>query len=167
MQLLQIPTNVGLLTALLTSFHHHTSKPVLGLIYMEVVISCVTAFQIYSMVIYDNLEHAFVNRSNKKCSKFTSIGIRILFGCLTFFISVAFPFLPSLATVIGGIGLPLTFGYPCLMWLAIKRPQTKSVWWCLNIGLGCLGIGLSLLVVVSAVWNLATRGLDANFFHPR
>ncbi|KAI3499270.1 hypothetical protein L1887_35065 [Cichorium endivia] len=162
----KIPANGGLLTALSTTLHHRTSKPVLGLIYVQVVISCVAAFQIYSMVVYDNLERAYASRKNQECSKLTRIGIRIFFGGLTFFISVAFPFLQTLALLIGGIALHLTFGYPCLMWIAIKRPPVKSVSWCLNLGLGCLGVGLSVLVFVGAVWNLACRGLDANFFHP-
>lgn len=164
----KIPANGGMLTALSTTLHHHhVSKPMLGLIYVQVVISCVTAFQIYSIVVYDNLEYAYASRTSQKCPKLTRVGIKIFFGGLTFFISVAFPFLPSLAMVIGGIALPLTLGYPCLMWIAIKRPPPKSGRWWLNLGLGCLGIGLSVMVVVAAVWNLACIGLDANFFHPR
>ncbi|XP_024989118.1 lysine histidine transporter-like 8 [Cynara cardunculus var. scolymus] len=163
----KIPATGGMLTALSTTLHHHVSKPVLGLVYVQVVISCVTAFQIYSMVVYDNLERAYASRTSRKCPKLARVGIKIFFGGLTFFISVAFPFLPSLAMVIGGIALPLTLGYPCVMWIAIKRPPPKSGSWWLNLGLGCLGIGLSLVVVGGAVWNLACTGLDANFFHPR
>lgn len=163
---MQIPANGGILTALSTTLHHHSSKPVLGVIYVQVVISCVAAFQIYSMVVYDNLERVYASRRGRECSKLSRIGIRILFGGLTFFISVAFPFLQTLALIIGGIALHLTFGYPCLMWIAIKRPAVKSVRWWFNLGLGFLGVVLSLLVLVGAVWNLACRGLDANFFHP-
>nr|GEV64958.1 lysine histidine transporter-like 8 [Tanacetum cinerariifolium] len=121
---------------------------------------------IYSMVIFDNLERVYSSRTSNKCSKLSRIGIRIFFGGLTSFISVAFPFLPSL-TFLGGIALPLTYGYPCFMWIAIKKPPKKSGSWWLNLGLGCSCIGLSLLVVVGSVWNLVTTGLDANFFHPR
>ncbi|XP_071691400.1 lysine histidine transporter-like 8 [Rutidosis leptorrhynchoides] len=162
----KFPSTGGMLVALTTSLHHNSSKPVLGLIYMQVILSCVSAFQIYSMVIYDNLEHAYINKTGKKCPKIIAIGLRILFGGVTYFVSVAVPFLPTLGIIIGGIALPLTFGYPCLMWLAIKKPPTNSVRFWLNLGLGCLGIGLSVLVVVGGVWNLVCRGLDANFFHP-
>ncbi|KAI3718240.1 hypothetical protein L6452_19102 [Arctium lappa] len=141
----KIPRNGGMLTALSSSLHRHESKPVLGLIYVQVVVSCVTAFQIYSMVVYDNLERAYASRTSQECTKLTRIGIRIVFGGLTFFISVAFPFLPSLAMLIGGIALCLTFGYPSLMWIAIKKPSTKSGRWWVNLGLGCLGIGLCCL----------------------
>nr|XP_043623083.1 lysine histidine transporter-like 8 [Erigeron canadensis] len=163
----KFPTSGGMIMALSKSLLHKTSKPVLGLIYLQVCLSCLTAFQIYSMVIYDNMEHTYADIKKKKCPKLAKMGFRIFFGCVTFFISMAFPFLPSLAGIIGGIALPLTFGYPCLMWLAIKRPPRKSLRLWLNLGLGCLGIGLSVVVIVGAVWNLACRGLDANFFHPR
>ncbi|KAK9070850.1 hypothetical protein SSX86_009418 [Deinandra increscens subsp. villosa] len=163
----KLPTNGGVLAAISTTLNYHTSKPVLGLIYMQIIISCVTAFQIYSMVVYDNLERAYISKARHECPKLVRMGIRIFFGGLTFFISVVFPFLPSLALIIGGVSLHLTFGYPCLMWIAIKRPPMKSVMWWLNLGLGCLGTALSVLVVVGGVWNLVCRGLDANFFHPR
>ncbi|KAM0025800.1 putative amino acid transporter, transmembrane domain-containing protein [Helianthus debilis subsp. tardiflorus] len=163
----KLPINGGVLMAISTTLNYHMSKPLLGLIYMQIIISCVTAFQIYSMVVYDNLERVYASRAKHECPKLVRMGIRIFFGGLTFFISVAFPFLPSLALIIGGISLHLTFGYPCLMWIAIKRPPMKSAKWWLNLALGCLGTALSVLVVLGAVWNLVCRGLDANFFHPR
>ncbi|XP_071691402.1 lysine histidine transporter-like 8 [Rutidosis leptorrhynchoides] len=163
----KIPVTTGMLIALSKTLHHQTSKPLLGLIYAQVIISCITAFQIYSMVVFDNLERAYAKIKHQECPNLIRKGIRILYGGFTFFISVAFPFLPSLALLIGGIALHLTFGYPCLMWIAIKKPPTKSLRWWVNIVLGCLGTGLSLLVIVGAVWNLVCRGLDANFFHPR
>ncbi|XP_023751275.1 lysine histidine transporter-like 8 [Lactuca sativa] len=162
----KIPVNGGMLTAISTNIHHNASKPVLGMIYVQVVLSCVSAFQIYSMVIYDNLEHAYVSRTSHECPKLVRMGIRIFFGGMTFFISVVFPFLPSLALLVGGFALHLTFGYPCLMWIVMKRQPTSIRWW-FTLGLGCLGLGLSVLVIVSGVWNLVCRGLDANFFHPR
>ncbi|KAJ0444648.1 putative amino acid transporter, transmembrane domain-containing protein [Helianthus annuus] len=163
----KIPINGGVLTAISTTLNYHMSTPLLGIIYMQIILSCVTAFQIYSMVFYDNLERLYTSRAKHECPKLIRMGIRIFFGGLTFLVSVAFPFLPSLALIIGGISLHLTFGYPCLMWIAIKRPPMKSAKWWLNFALGSLGTALSLLVVVGAVWNLVCRGLDANFFHPR
>ncbi|PWA69016.1 Amino acid transporter, transmembrane [Artemisia annua] len=130
----KFPSNGGLLTALSTTLHNRMSKALLGLIYVQVIISCLAAFQIYSMVVYDNLERAYVSKTNHECSKFTRMAIRIIFGGLAFFISVAFPFLQSLSLLIGGIALHLTFGYPSLMWIAIKRPPKKSVRWWLNPG---------------------------------
>jgi hypothetical protein len=138
------------------------------IIFLLVLINCLSSFQIYAMPVFDNLEFRYTCMKNKRCSWWVRTGFRLFFGGLAFFIAVAFPFLPSLAALIRGIALPLTLAYPCFMWISIKKPHQKGhgVMWCLNLGLGCLGMVLSVLLVVAAVWNLATKGLHANFFHP-
>ncbi|KAF5786213.1 putative amino acid transporter, transmembrane domain-containing protein [Helianthus annuus] len=118
----KLPINGGVLIAISTTLNYHMPKPLLGLIYMQIIISCVTAFQMYSMVVYDNLERVYASRAKHECTKLVRMGIRIFFGGLTFFISVAFPFLPSLALIIGGISLHLTFGYPCDTTRTASRP---------------------------------------------
>ncbi|KAJ6927510.1 lysine histidine transporter-like 8 [Populus alba x Populus x berolinensis] len=164
----KIPSNGGMLTAFMQFHGHDTSKFAKGLVYLLVVINCLSSFQIYAMPVFDNLEFRYTCMKNKRCSWWVRTGFRLFFGALAFFIAVAFPFLPSLAALIGGIALPLTLAYPCFMWISIKKPRQKGhgVMWCLNLGLGCLGMVLSVLLVVAAVWNLATKGLHANFFHP-
>ncbi|KAL3597557.1 hypothetical protein D5086_009194 [Populus alba] len=164
----RIPSNGGMLTAFMQFHGHDTSKFAKGLVYLLVVINCLSSFQIYAMPVFDNLEFRYTCMKNKRCSWWVRTGFRLFFGALAFFIAVAFPFLPSLAALIGGIALPLTLAYPCFMWISIKKPRQKGhgVMWCLNLGLGCLGMVLSFLLVVAAVWNLATKGLHANFFHP-
>lgn len=157
-----------MLTAFMQFHGHDTSRFAKGLVYLLVVINCLSSFQIYAMPVFDNLEFRYTCMKNKRCSWWVRTGFRLFFGGLAFFIAVAFPFLPSLAALIGGIALPLTLAYPCFMWISIKKPHQKGhgVMWCLNLGLGCLGMVLSVLLVVAAVWNLATKGLHANFFHP-
>ncbi|KAK2989655.1 hypothetical protein RJ640_026891, partial [Escallonia rubra] len=156
----------GMFSALL-KFHGNTmSKFVVGLIYLLVVLNCLSTFQIYAMPVFDNLERGYTNKKNKRCSRWLRSGFRVLFGGLVYFVSVALPFLGSLAALIGGIALPLTFSYPCFMWIAMKKPQRSSAMWFLNLGLGCLGILLSVLTVAAAVWNLVSKGLNANFFKP-
>ncbi|KAH7844458.1 hypothetical protein Vadar_028224 [Vaccinium darrowii] len=118
------------------------------------------------MPVFDNLEFIYVNKKNKECPRWLRLGFRFFFGGLTYFIAVALPFFASLAALFGGIMLPLTCAYPCFMWIAIKKPQPNSAMWWSNLCLGCLGIGLSVLLVVAAVWNLVINGLDANFFNP-
>ncbi|CAK7329405.1 unnamed protein product [Dovyalis caffra] len=150
-------------------FHgRDTSKFVKGLIYLLVVINCLCSFQIYAMPVFDNLEFKYTSKKNKRCPWWIRTGFRLFFGGLAFFIAVTFPFLPSLAALLGGITLPLTLAYPCFMWISIKKPHQNGhvVMWCLNLGLGCLGMVLSVLLVVAAVRNLATNGLHANFFKP-
>lgn len=143
-----------------------TSKAIKCLIYLLLVASCLSSFQIYAMPSFDNLELRYTSIKKKRCEWWIRTGFRLFFGGLTFFIAVALPFLPSLALVFGGLGLPLTFAYPCFMWISIKKPKRGNLSWCLNIGLGCVGIVFSVLLVVAAVWDLTTNGVHANFFRP-
>ena len=139
----------------------------IGLIYLWLIISCLSSYQIYAMPAFDNLEFIYSTSKNRRCPGWVRTGLRLFFGGLTFFIAVAFPFLGSLAPLIGGMAsVPLTFAYPCFMWISIKRPRTNGAMWSLNLGLGCFGIVLSILLIVSAAWNLADKGLNANFFRP-
>ncbi|CAI0407855.1 unnamed protein product [Linum tenue] len=78
------------------------------------------------MPVFDNLELRFVSLKNKPCSRLVRVCLRLFFGGLTFFIAVAFPFLPSLALVIGAVALPVTLAYPCLMWISMKKKQNKE-----------------------------------------
>lgn len=151
----------------ISQFHaHDISKVVLGLICILVIVHCLSSFQIYGMVIFDKLESNYTSRKNKPCARWLRTALRVFFGGVTFFAAVTFPFLGSLAPLIGGVTLPLTYAYPCLMWIAIKKPQPKGVMWCVNMGLGFLGLVLSLLLVIAAAWNLGNKGLHANFFKP-
>ncbi|CAI0407856.1 unnamed protein product [Linum tenue] len=120
------------------------------------------------MPVFDNLELRFVSLKNKPCSRLVRVCLRLFFGGLTFFIAVAFPFLPSLALVIGAVALPVTLAYPCLMWISMKKKQDceSGAVWSLNLLLGSLGMALCVLLVVAAVWSLANNGLHANFFKP-
>ncbi|KAI8024989.1 Lysine histidine transporter-like 8 [Camellia lanceoleosa] len=161
-----IPADGGMLITF-SKFHgQSTSKFVVGLIYLLVLINCLCSFQIYAMLVFDNLEFRYTIKQKRRCPRLLRFGIRVFFGGLTYFIAMTFPFLPSLAALIGGITLPLTYAYPCFMWIAIKKPRPKSAMWWSNLCLGCLGIVLSVLLIIAAVWNIVIRGIDANFFRP-
>ncbi|KAL2537879.1 Lysine histidine transporter-like 7 [Forsythia ovata] len=163
----KIPFNGGILSALIMFHINNTSKYVLGTMCLTLVIHYICAFQIYAMVVFDNLERLYVSKKNEPCPRWIRSAIRVFFGGLTYFISVAFPFLGSLGLLIGAIVLPLTLSYPCFMWIAIKKPRTMSPMWCLNVGLGSLGALLSVVLVVSSLSSLIATGLDANFFKPK
>lgn len=150
------------------TFHgNSTPKSVKALIYLLVIINYISVFQVYAMVVFDNFERIYVTKKNKKCPRWVRSGIRVLVGGFMYFVSVAVPFLGSLSPIIGGMTtLPLTFVYPCFMWIAIKKPRRSSAMWWINLGLGCLGIVLSVLVVVAGIRTLVVQGLKANFFNP-
>ncbi|CAI9774687.1 unnamed protein product [Fraxinus pennsylvanica] len=147
-------------------YWNNTSKYIVGTIYMIAMINCLCAFQIYAMPVFDNLERLYTSTKNKPCPGWLRSGIRILFGGLTYCIAMAFPFLASLGAFMGAIALPLSLAYPCFMWVAMKKPCRYSKMWCLNIGLGCSGMVLSVLLVAASLRSLVANGLDANFFNP-
>ncbi|CAI0434980.1 unnamed protein product [Linum tenue] len=118
------------------------------------------------MPTFDNLELRYTSKMNKPCPQWLRSALRLLFGCLTCFIAVALPFLPSLAGLIGGIALPLTLAYPCFMWIVMKKPGRYSRSWCLNWILGVSGMVLSVLVVTAAIWIIVTKGIGVHFFKP-
>lgn len=142
------------------------SKSMMCLIYILIVINSLSTFQAYAMVVFDNLESKYTANRKQKCPRWLRALFRFLFGCLVYFVAVAFPFLGSLAPLIGGLTMPLTFAYPCFMWLSIKKPQRCGTLWLVNVALGFLGLVLCVLLVVAALWNLADKGLEANFFNP-
>ncbi|KAB2636348.1 lysine histidine transporter-like 8 [Pyrus ussuriensis x Pyrus communis] len=164
----KVPTSYRGVLILVSQFHGHknTSNFVLGSFCMLVVIHCLSTFQIYGMVAFDSLESKYTIRKNKPCPRWLRVALRIFSGGVEFFIAVALPFLGSLAPLIGGLTLPLAYAYPCFMWISIKKPKQKGAVWWINIGLGCLGLALSVILVVAAAWNLADKGLNANFFKP-
>ncbi|KAH6782790.1 Transmembrane amino acid transporter family protein [Perilla frutescens var. frutescens] len=161
-----IPINGGMLSALDEYHREDTPRMILGLASLFVVINCLTSFQIYAMPVFDNLEFRYTSNKNRPCPWWLRTGIRVFFGCLAFFISVALPFLKNLAGLIGGIALPVTLAYPCLMWIRIKKPHRYSAMWWLNCSLGSLGMILSILLVFGAIWTIATQGIAIHFFKP-
>ncbi|WJX51105.1 hypothetical protein P8452_37331 [Trifolium repens] len=162
----QIPDQ-GLLTAFPKFHKQQVTKFLMGAIYVLVTLHCLSSYQVYAMHVFDNLELRYTISKNKKCPQWLRTCFRLVFGGITFFIAVMFPFLPSLVALLGGITLvPITYAYPCFMWLAIKKPRTKGAMWCFNLVLGCLGMLLSVLLVAAAIRTLADKGLHANFFKP-
>ncbi|XLR13787.1 hypothetical protein S83_041725 [Arachis hypogaea] len=119
------------------------------------------------MPFFDNIEFKITARKKNKCPRWVRTCIRLFFGGLTFFVAVAFPFLPSLSLLLGGIAfVPVSYAYPCFMWVAIKKPRTRSFAWCFNVVLGCLGMLIAALLIASALKTLIDKRLNANFFKP-
>ncbi|KAM3743598.1 hypothetical protein ACB098_07G158300 [Castanea mollissima] len=156
----------GLLTAFSQIHGPNTSKLIMTSIYLLVLVNCLCTFQVYAMVVFDNLEVRYTSKKNQPCPRWVRTSLRIFYGGLAFFLSVTFPFLGSLAPLVGGATLPLTFAYPCFMWIAMRKPRPNGLVWFINTGLGCFGIVLTVLIVIAAAWTLAFKGLKANFYEP-
>ncbi|XP_054787704.1 lysine histidine transporter-like 8 [Prosopis cineraria] len=163
----QIPEG-GMVSAFSKVHGHQVTKFTMGLLlYLPITIHCLSSFQVYAMPVFDSLEMGYIKAKKKRCSRLVRGCMRVMFGALTLFIAVTFPFLPKLAALLGGMTLvPVTYAYPCFMWVAIKKPPKGASQWCFNVALGCLGLLLSLLLAASSIWTLARYGFHANFFNP-
>ncbi|OEL13889.1 Lysine histidine transporter-like 8 [Dichanthelium oligosanthes] len=156
----------GMLAALYAFHSHDTPRGLLATTCLLVVLNCLSSFQIYSMPVFDSFEAYYTGRTNRPCSPWVRSGFRIFYGFLSLFISVALPFLSSLAGLLGGLTLPVTFAYPCFMWIRVKKPERFSFSWYLNWGLGLLGTAFSLAFLLGGVWSIVSNGMKLKFFKP-
>ncbi|MED6144871.1 Lysine histidine transporter-like 8 [Stylosanthes scabra] len=161
----QMPSG-GILTALYGFHSHDISRGLLALTFLLVVFNCLSSFQIYSMPAFDSFEAGYTSRTNRPCSIWVRSGFRVFYGFVSFFIGVALPFLSSLAGMLGGLTLPVTFAYPCFMWVLIKQPTKYSFNWYFNWILGWLGVGFSLAFSIGGIWSMVNDGLKLKFFKP-
>jgi len=162
---LQMPPG-GILTALYAFHSHDISRGILALAFLLVVFNCLSSFQIYSMPAFDSFEAGYTSRTNRPCSIWVRSGFRVFYGFVSFFIGVALPFLSSLAGLLGGLTLPVTFAYPCFMWVLIKQPPKYSFNWYFNWILGWLGVAFSLAFSIGGIWSIVNDGLKLKFFKP-
>ncbi|KAL7175535.1 hypothetical protein ACSBR2_029187 [Camellia fascicularis] len=156
----------GILNALFAFHNHDIPRGLLAMTFLLVVFNCLSSFQIYSMPVFDSFEAGYTSRTNRPCSIWVRSGFRVFYGFISFFIGVALPFLSSLAGLLGGLTLPVTFAYPCFMWVLIKKPTKFSFNWYLNWILGWLGIAFSLAFTIGGIWSMVNSGLTLKFFKP-
>ncbi|KAM3254861.1 hypothetical protein ACQJBY_042702 [Aegilops geniculata] len=162
---IQMPAG-GILTALYIFHGHDISRGLLAATFLLVVFNCLSSFQIYSMPVFDSFEAFYTGRTNRPCSVWVRSGFRIFYGFISLFIGIALPFLSSLAGLLGGLTLPVTFAYPCFMWICIKKPERFSYSWYVNWGLALLGTAFSLASSVGGVWSIINTGMKLKFFKP-
>ncbi|RWV80438.1 hypothetical protein GW17_00058293 [Ensete ventricosum] len=164
-RLLGMPAG-GILNALYAFHSGDIARGLLASTFLLVVFHCLTSFQIYSMPVFDSFEAGYTSRTNRPCSVWVRSGFRVLYGLVSFFVGVALPFLSSLAGLLGGLSLPVTFAYPCFMWIRMKQPPRFSFDWYLNWTLGIIGMAFSLAFSVGGVWSMVNRGIQLKFFKP-
>ncbi|XP_076922375.1 lysine histidine transporter-like 8 [Bidens hawaiensis] len=156
----------GMLNALFGFHKHDISRWLLAITFLLVVFSCLSSYQIYSMPVFDNFEASYTHRTNRPCSVWVRSGFRVVYSFINFFIGVALPFLSSLAGLLGGLTLPITFAYPCFMWVLIKKPTKYSYNWYFNWSLGWLGVAFSIAFSIGGIWSIVDNGLKLKFFKP-
>lgn len=156
----------GILNALFGFHSHDISRGLLAMTFLLVVFNCLSSFQIYSMPVFDSFEASYTSRTNRPCSIWVRSGFRVFYGFVNLLIGVALPFLSSLAGLLGGLTLPVTFAYPCFMWVLLKKPTKYSFNWYFNWILGWLGIAFSLAFSMGGIWSIVNSGLKLKFFKP-
>ncbi|XP_065868790.1 lysine histidine transporter-like 8 [Euphorbia lathyris] len=157
----------GMLQALFAYHGRDTSRFILGLTSIFVIINALSSFQIYGMPMYDDLESMYTRRKKEACPWWLRAIIRAVFGFLCFFVAVAAPSLGSVAGLIGGLALPATLAYPCFMWLKMKKPKVYSPMWFLNWGLGLFGVALSFAQIAAGIYVVINTGTKLSFFNPQ
>ncbi|KAJ9673378.1 hypothetical protein PVL29_023137 [Vitis rotundifolia] len=162
----KIPENGGMLTAIYAYHGRDTSQFVLALTSLLVIINSVSSFQIYGMPMFDDMESKYTKRKNKPCPWWLRALFRTMFGYGCFFVAVAIPFLGSFAGLTGGVAVPVTFAYPCFLWLKIKKPKKYSMMWVLNWVLGASGMVLSVVLIAAGVYVVIDAGIEVSFFKP-
>ncbi|VFQ78421.1 unnamed protein product [Cuscuta campestris] len=160
------PNGSGMLTALFTFHRHDVSRGVLGLVSICVILNALSSFQIYAMPTFDDMESVYTTKFNRACPWWTRGVLRAVFAFVCYFMAVAIPFLASFAGLIGGIALPVTFSYPCFMWLKAKKPKRYGGMWWLNWVLGFTGVGLSGSVIAASLYIVVDTGVKISFFKP-
>uniref|UniRef100_A0A7N2MZ04 Amino acid transporter transmembrane domain-containing protein n=1 Tax=Quercus lobata TaxID=97700 RepID=A0A7N2MZ04_QUELO len=71
-------------------------------IFLPVLVNCLCTFQVYAMVVFDNLEVRYTSKKNQPCRWWVRTFLRFFYGGLAFFLSVTFPFLGRQAPLVGG-----------------------------------------------------------------
>ncbi|XP_002973261.2 lysine histidine transporter-like 8 isoform X1 [Selaginella moellendorffii] len=163
---LMLPT--GILTSMFV-FHRSDISPAwLATCFLFVVVSSLSNFQIYSMPTFDLVEQTYTANTNKPCPKLHRFVFRLLFVFFGFFVGIAFPFMASFGGLLGGVcSVPVTFCYPCFMWLKIKKPPKLSFSWYLNWTLGILSVVFTIVVTIGGIWSIVDTGLKFQFFKPQ
>ncbi|GMP80772.1 hypothetical protein CsSME_00035758 [Camellia sinensis var. sinensis] len=88
---------------------------------------------------------------------------RNIYVALTMFVAITFPFFSGLLGFFGGFAFaPTTYFLPCVMWLAIKKPEKFGLSWLINWICIILGV---LLMIVSPIGGLRQIIIQAKTYH--
>ncbi|CAM6087567.1 unnamed protein product [Calypogeia fissa] len=157
----------GLLFSLYRYHIQTASRVLIGMTFLLLALHSVSTYQIYAMQQFDFIELMHSVKTNRPVPFWLRLLFRAVFVFFNFFAAVAMPFITSLAGFLGGVSsIPISFVFPCLMWLQIKKPTRRSFDWYLNWTLAIIGILLSIAVSISGIWSIVDTGLKLNFFRP-
>lgn len=155
----------GILFSMYAFHQRDIARTLMAFVFILVVINCLSSFQIYSFTIFDSFEAGYTKKRNRPISQKVRVAFRIFYVFTNFLIGVAFPWLAGLTGLLGGLtSAPVTFAYPCFMWLAIKKPKRFSFSWYLNWSLGVLGMLMAVAFSAGGIWTIVVSGQKFHFF---
>ncbi|KAF8013155.1 hypothetical protein BT93_I1129 [Corymbia citriodora subsp. variegata] len=118
----------------------------IALAYMFVVGHAIGSYQISSMLVFDMIEKVLTRKLHFELTRPHKFMVRNIYIAFTMLVAISFPFFNGLLSFFGGFAFALTtYIFPCMMWLAIKKPRRFSLsWWTNRM---CIAVGVLLMVL--------------------
>lgn len=159
------PSN-GILHALCALHSKGSSRVVLGLTSLLVVINCLKVLPYLLYACLQQFGSRIHQQEQQALPSFVSVRVTSLLWSNSFLIAETFPFLSHLAGLIGGIALPVTWAHTCFMWIVLKIPERYNALKYINGWLGNLGMGPTVIFVTGGLWPTVNTGLTLHCFEP-
>ncbi|XP_062010298.1 lysine histidine transporter 1-like [Rosa rugosa] len=133
---------------------------------MFVVVHVIGSYQLYAMPVFDMIETVLVKKLKFRPTTTLRFISRNLYVAFTMFVGITFPFFGGLLGFFGGFAFsPTTYFLPCIMWLAIKKPQKFSLSWIVNWICITLGVMLMILSPIGGLRSIILQAKKYKFYN--
>ncbi|XP_075503503.1 lysine histidine transporter 2-like [Primulina tabacum] len=130
-----------------------------------VVIHVIGSYQVFAMGVFDMVESFLVKKMKFNPTRLLRIVTRTTYVALTMGLAISFPFFGGLLGFFGGFAFaPTTYYLPCIMWLAVHKPERFSRSWCINWICIVIGVLLMILAPIGALRQIILQARDYKFF---
>ncbi|XP_020246161.1 lysine histidine transporter 2-like [Asparagus officinalis] len=132
---------------------------------MMVVVHVIGSYQIYAMPVFDMIETVLVKKFRLPPGLTLRLLARSAYVAFTIIIGICIPFFGGLLGFFGGFAFaPTTYYLPCIMWLAIKKPQKFSLSWLINWFCIIVGVLLTVLAPIGGLRSIIKSASTYKFF---
>ncbi|KAI6675464.1 hypothetical protein NL676_003370 [Syzygium grande] len=132
---------------------------------MFVVIHVIGSYQVFAIPVFDMMEACLVKKMKFKPTRLLRFITRNVYVALTMFLAITFPFFGGLLSFFGGFAFaPTTYYLPCIMWLAIYKPEKFSFSWLANWICIILGVLLMVLAPIGALREIIIQAKNFKFY---
>ncbi|ONK57606.1 uncharacterized protein A4U43_C09F2210 [Asparagus officinalis] len=120
---------------------------------------------IYAMPVFDMIETVLVKKFRLPPGLTLRLLARSAYVAFTIIIGICIPFFGGLLGFFGGFAFaPTTYYLPCIMWLAIKKPQKFSLSWLINWFCIIVGVLLTVLAPIGGLRSIIKSASTYKFF---